>query len=271
MSLLVGITNARLSPAKRGVAVELATRLAAASDAPVCLIGADPTDRDVQRHLPQLVEAWGAPNRMHVERGPHHLEIASFARSRVCVVSVSDRDSVELVLPMLQQRFGFLIVDAPSLTGFGVGIADVLLDWLDALVIATGLGAGELAETRRYAERLDALPSARHVDVRVLPVGDPSAGGLAHEQLDSRLATLPTIGHVPRLRGGANGDSFDDRDLDAAFRPIIEWIVDEHTTRPRTADPRTNGTCTPRADTAPPTESTDRHVANRLYQETFDL
>ena len=270
MAFLVGITNARLSPAKRGVAVEIAARLAAASDAPVCLIGADPTDRDVPRHLPQLAEAWGAPNRMQVERGPHHLEIAAFTRSRVCVVSVSDRESVELVLPMLRERFGFLIIDAPSLTGFGVGIANVLHDWLDALVIATGLGAGELAETRRYAERLDALPSSRSVDVRVLAVGDPSAGGLAYEQLDSRLAALPTIAHVPRLRGGAHGDSFDDRALDAAFRPIVEWIAAARTAGTRTAGTRTKGTRSARADAAPPTESTDRHVANRLYQENFD-
>ena len=66
----------------------------------------------------------------------------------MCVVSVSDRESVELVLPALQQRFDHIVIDAPSRTGFGVGIADVLLGWLDALVIATGLGAGELAETR---------------------------------------------------------------------------------------------------------------------------
>lgn len=262
MSFLVGVTNARLSPTKRGVAVELAARLGAATDAPVCLIGADPADRDVQRHLPQLVAAWGTPSRMEVARGPHQLEIASFARSRVCVVSVSDRESVELVLPTLQQRFGILIVDAPSRTGFGVGIADVLLDWLDALLIATGVGAGELAETRRYTERLDALPNAHHVDVRVLPIGEPSAGGLAHEQLDARLATLPTIGHVPRLGGvAADADSFDDPDLDAAFRPIIRWLLDA---RARNAPNTTN------ADAVPPKDSIERHVANRLYRELVD-
>jgi hypothetical protein len=264
MSLLVGITNARLSPAKRGVAVELAARLGAVSDTPVCLIGADPTDRDVQRHLPQLVAAWGTPARMEIARGPHQLEIVSFARSRVCVVSASDRESVELVLPALQPRFGLVIVDAPSRIGFGVGIANVLLDWLDALLVTTGLGAGELAETRRYTERLDALPSARHVDVRVLPIGDPNAGGLAHAQLDARLAALPTIGHVPRLGGGTvNTDTFDDRELDAAFEPIIRWILDA-----RAGDSRTTAFATRTPVEA--MDSTERHVANRLYRESVD-
>jgi hypothetical protein len=257
LGMVAGITNARLATAKRGIAVEIATRLAATAGTPVCLIGADPTDRDVERHLPQLTDAWGKPTQMQITRGPHHLEIATFAQSRVCVVSVSDRESVELVLPTLQERFQYLIVDAPSRTGFGVGIANVLLDWLDALVIATGLGAGELAETRRYADRLDALPSAHHVDVRVLPIGDPDASELAHGQLEWRLAPLPTIGHVPRLGGGvAKRATLNDEALDLAFRPVIDWIVEGRTRVPDTTEPD------------PPWA--DQHVANRLYRETFD-
>jgi hypothetical protein len=257
LGMVAGITNARLATAKRGIAVEIATRLAATADTPVCLIGADPTDRDVERHLPVLTEAWGKPTQMQVARGPHHLEIATFTKSRVCVVSVSDKESVELVLPTLQERFQYLIVDAPSRTGFGVGIANVLLDWLDALVIATGLGAGELAETRRYAERLDAQPSAHHVDVRVLPVGDPEASELAHGQIEWRLAPLPTIGPVPRLGGGvAKHATLNDETLDLAFRPVIRWIVDGRARVPKATEP------------GPPLP--EQHVANRLYRETFD-
>ena len=80
--MVAGITNARLATAKRGIAVEIATRLAATADTPVCLIGADPTDRDVERHLPQLTDAWGKPTQMQISRGPHHLEIATFSQSR---------------------------------------------------------------------------------------------------------------------------------------------------------------------------------------------
>ena len=103
--MIAAITNARLATAKRGIAVEIATRLAVAADTTVCLIGADPTDRDVERHLPQLTDVWGKPTQMQITRGVHHLEVATFAQSRICVVSVSDRESVELVLPTLQERF----------------------------------------------------------------------------------------------------------------------------------------------------------------------
>ena len=260
LGLGVGITNPRLTTAKRGIAVEIATRLAATAETPVCLIGADPTDRDVDRHLPQLAAAWGEPSRMEVTRGPHHLEVATFARSHVCVVSVSDRETVELLFPTLQERFRFLIVDAPSRAGMGVGIAGVLLDWLDALFVATALDAGELAETRRYVEQLDARPTAHHVKVRVLPIGDPDDCGLARKQLDRRLATLPTIAGVPRLRGRiGNRSPITEGELDDAFRPIIRWIID------RQAGPGPE----PARSAAPDTDPPELRVANRLYRETL--
>jgi hypothetical protein len=261
LGLSVGITNPRLTTAKRGVAVEIAARLAAVTDTPVCLVGADPTDRDVDRHLPQLTATWGEPSRMSVTRGTHQLEVATFSRSRVCVVSVSDRESVELVFPTLQERFRFLIVDAPSRTGIGVGIADVLLDWLDALFVATALDAGELAETRYYVEQLSARPSAQHVDVHVVPIGDPAHNGLARRQLDERLAMLPTIGHVPRLGGGVAGRAaIGDTRLDDAFRPIIRWIVDRQARPARPSVLRL----------VPDVDAREAHVVNRRYRETFD-
>ena len=258
MSFTVGISNSRLATAKRGIAVEVATQLALLANTPVCLVGADPTDRDVDRHLPRLAEAWGQPARMDITRGPHHVEIANFARSRVCAVSISDRESVEEVFPILQQRFRYVIVDAPSRAGFGVGIAGVLLGWLDALVIGTGLTAGEIAETRRYLERLDSIPSAQHVDRRVLPIGDTGVG-FSEEQLELRLASLPTIGHVPRLGGGvAAHDTIAADDLRAAFRPLVQWIMNGPT----------SATPPPIVDIACEPASTERHVANRLYRES---
>ncbi len=260
LGLGVGITNPRLTTAKRGIAVEIAARLAVAAETPVCLIGADPTDRDVDRHLPQLIAEWGNPSRMQLDRGPHHLEIATFARSRVCVVSVSDRESVELLFPTLQERFRFLIVDAPSRAGMGVGIAGVLLDWLDALFVATALEAGELAETRRYVEQLDSRPSAHHVKVRVLPIGNPADCGLARRQLERRLAVLPTLAPVPRLGGGAgNRSAITETEIDDAFRPIIRWIVDRQA-RP-SPDPMLH-----LREAEPGAE----HFVNRLYRETLD-
>jgi hypothetical protein len=260
LGLGVGITNPRLTTAKRGIAVEVAARLAAITEAPVCLIGADPTDRDVDRHLAQLDATWGKPSRIQVTRGPHLVEVATFAHSRVCVVSVSDRDSVELVFPTLQERFRFLIVDAPSRAGMGVGIAGVLLDWLDALVVATALDAGELAETRHYVEQLAARPIAQHVDVRVVAIGEPTDRALARRQLDERLAFLPTIARIPRLGGGvATQNQIADPELDDAFRPILRWILDLEARRTRDR----------LVHAVAELDGGDGHIANRLYRETF--
>jgi hypothetical protein len=194
---------------------------------------------------------------MELTRGTHHLEVANFPSARVCVISVSDRESVEMVFPILQQRFPFLVVDAPSRTGFGVGIAGVLLARLDALLIGTGLTAGELAETRRYVERLEGLPAAQTVDRRVLPIGDAGESGLALDQLELRLALMPVIGPVPRLGGGvAPQNTITADDLAAAFRPVISWIIDGGTHAARMP-----------AGAAADDGANTRHVANRFYRE----
>ncbi len=259
MTFVVGISNSRLATAKRGVAVELAAQLAKVAGAPVCLVGADPTDRDVERHLPRMTEAWGRPAHMEITRGTHHVEVSNFAGAGVCAISVSDRESVELVFPILESRFPFLVVDAPSRTGFGVGIADVLLPHLDALLIATGLTAGELAETRSYVERLESRVAAQRVERRVLPVGDASESGLALEQLEWRLALLPALGHVPRLGGGVGLQATLGPDaMDAAFKPVMRWIIDQSERAVSVSVPTGAST----ADA-----STTQHVANRLYRE----
>jgi hypothetical protein len=179
----------------------------------------------------------------------------------VCVVSVSDRESVELVFPTLQERFRYLVVDAPSRTGMGVGIAGVLLDWLDGLFVATALDAGELAETRHSVEQLAARPSARHVDVRVLAIGDPADRGLARRRLDDHLAALRTIGHVPRLGGGvATQNAIADPALDSAFRPLLQWILDH----------RAGAAPQPMLHLSAETEPRVGHVADHLYRESFD-
>ena len=259
MTFAVGISNSRLATAKRGVAVELAAQLAKVADAPVCLVGADPTDRDVERHLPRMTEAWGRPARMEITRGTHHVEVSNFIGAGVCAISLSDRESVELVFPILAARFPFLIVDAPSRTGFGVGIADVLLARLDALLVATGLTAGELSETRSYVERLESRAGAQRVERRVLPVGDASESGLALEQLEWRLALLPALGPVPRLGGGVGPQaSLEPAAIDAAFKPVVRWIIDQQAR----ATSRGVPVGAMSVDASP-----KRHVANRFYRE----
>jgi hypothetical protein len=62
---------------------------------------------------------------------------------------------------------------------------------------------------------------------------------------------------VPRLGGGvAHHETIATDDLAAAFRPVIDWIVDSTARAAHVT-----------ADTAPDDASATRHVANRFYRE----
>ena len=53
--VIAGITNTRLSTVKRGIAVALGRQIQRTIGTPVCILGADPTDRDIERWLPDLL------------------------------------------------------------------------------------------------------------------------------------------------------------------------------------------------------------------------
>ena len=177
MSSLVGITNARLSPAKRGVAVEIAARSSTATERP----------RVPDRSGPGRPRRPAAPSAArrrvgYTQAHEGHARAASararvvrtFARLRRVGVGPRERGArASRVAAALRVRG----VDAPSRTGFGVGIADVLLDWLDA-------GRDRDRPRRGRAGRDTAATpsgSTRHragrVDVRVLAIGDPVPAG----------------------------------------------------------------------------------------------
>lgn len=220
-SVTVGITNTRLNAAKRGIAVELATRLGRATGAAVCLVGADSGDHDVERRLTQLSASDPRPRRLALTRGARSLAVTSLDTRRLCVVTVTDRLALAAALPRLQEEFGHVVIDAPSRVGDGVGIARVLMRSLDRLLVASGFRVDELTETRRYVEWLGEQPAAQHVAVAVVLSGDRSGSHLGREQLASRLAALPVAGCVPRLWGGAEPSA---AELDTAFAPLLEWV-----------------------------------------------
>ena len=259
LGLCVGITNTRLGAARRGIAVELALRVAAAGDTTMCLVGADPTDRDVERRLPQLAVGDDQYTRTRVERGVHTLDVTFLPARRLCVVGLSDRAGVDAMLPELRRMFEYVIVDAPSrVSSGGVGIARVLLPHLDALLVVSALTADELALTRIYVDALDAMAGARHVEVRVASTGQPD-DGLAPDQLERRLGSLPMVGGTPQLWGRATPESASDGDdLDRAFQPIVDWIIECHRSRHHDA---------PAASAAVTTPSTGRHLAAHRYRE----
>jgi len=220
----VGITNSGLNADKRGVAVELARRVQTAVGAPVCLVGADPTDRDVERHLPHLEATDGDYTRTELSRGTHTLRISFLRRHQLCAITMSDRTVVHEVLPDLRDRFRYIVIDGPSRVGNGVGIAHVLLQHLDFLIVTTGSSAGELARARAYVDLLARTAAASHVVVRAVISGHRNESGLSEPQLEQRIGTLPTIGWLPRLWGRTAGHRATE-ELDGAFRPLVDWIV----------------------------------------------
>jgi hypothetical protein len=208
-----------MSAVKRGVAVGLAARVAATTGAHVCLVGADPTDRDVERRTADLVAAARDYRRTEMRRGPHTLHVTVLPDERLAIATLSDRTVVEEVVPFLRQMFSYVVIDAPSGVGGGVGIAHVLPKHLDGLVVVSGLRAGELALTRAYVEALGRKPAATHADVRVVTTGDEDESGLTRDQLRRKYGTLPFLGGVPRLdRPPAT------EEVDAAFAPIVSWV-----------------------------------------------
>jgi hypothetical protein len=133
---------------------------------------------------------------------------------------------------------------------------------LDVLVVASGLTADELAVTRVYIDALEAMAGARHVEVRVVSSGHPDDSGLADDQLERRLRSLPMIGCIPQLWGRATREPAVDTDvLDRAFRPVVDWIVECRRSRVRASasTPTTVGT-----------PSLSRHLATRRYREGSD-
>lgn len=225
LGVSVGITNTRLNAAKRGIAVELALRLVAAANTPVCLVGADPTDRDVERRTPELLEGY-EHTLQQISDGTRSLEAVFAPARRLCIVSVPDRAGVEAVLPELRATFRYVVIDAPSRVGSGVGIARVLLEQLDVLLVASGLKAGELIDARNYIEQLAAIPRSQQVGIRVVTSGHANDSGLSPLQLERRLRALPVIERIPRLWGRPSDRSPTDEDLDDAFRPVVDWIVE---------------------------------------------
>ena len=215
----VGITNCRLSAVKRGIAVRLATQLSVAAQTEVCLVGADPTDRDVQRRMPGLYAA-GEYRRMEVKHGPYSLEVARLLETNLTVVLLSDRAVVEPVLTRVREIFDFVVVDAPSkVGGAGVGIARALPPLLHAVVVASGGRADELAATQSYVDSLESAPFTRHLDRRVVITGGLAESGLARRQLQRKLAKLPLF-DAQRASARAARPVVSD-----AIGPLVDWLI----------------------------------------------
>jgi hypothetical protein len=261
----VGITNTRLEASKRGIAVEVARRLAASTGARVCLVGADPTDRDVERRTPALIAADSDYTVRQVRSGLRSMEVVFLGQHGLCVVSLPDRNGVEAVLPELRGMFPYVVVDAPSRVGRSVGIGHTLPNQLDALIVASTFAPGDLALTRLYVEGLKQIPRTEHLDVRVVLSGHAHDTRLSPAQVTQRLETLPVLTTVPRLWGRrGSGDGHPTREeLDDALAPVVEWIA---------ARDRLTESFPDAAELLRTALPAGRHVAARVYeQNAFDL
>lgn len=221
-SVTVAVTNTRLSGTKRGLAFELALQVARASVRPVCLLGADPTDRDVERRLVALPatdvqDPWVARD--------GEARVAHVPAGGLYVVTANDRGRLRALLPALQESFSFVVVDAPSRVGSGVGIARALVPEIDLLLVAVGATAGEIAEARAYLRAIKPVLAAHDVDARAVVSGTWTGSGLGPDQIARRLDTIPVVAQVPRLWGRAATSHTSRAALALAFGPIVDLVA----------------------------------------------
>lgn len=253
----VGITNTRLSAVKRGIAVQLATRLADETETEVCLVGADPTDRDVQRCLPAL-RASGEYRRMEIRHGPYSVEVTQLLGRNLTVVLLSDRAVIEAALTRLREIFRFIVIDAPSRVGSGVGIARVLPPFLDSLVVASSMRAGEIALTQAYVDALESAPVTRHLELRVVLEGTAADSGFGAARLQRKLARLPLFDERRASVMTAALTPFEaqitPRDARDNIECLVEWTIglQEARGRVRTFDPDGLNTAVPTAKAPTP-------------------
>jgi hypothetical protein len=222
----VGITNTRLSASKRGLALTLGQLIAARARCGVCVVSADPTDRDVERRLPDLLRPGDGHSSVNYKEGTRSLDITHVPEVGLYVVCVHDRQSVETVVPELRAMFRFVVIDAPSRVGCGgIGIARGLLHHLDVLLIASGVRVEELTDARIYVDELAHMPASAPVDIGLLAIGEVAPGGLTAEQLRRRLAALPTVARLPRAPAKGVGPTDDSDPLGA----VIELLARRET------------------------------------------
>jgi hypothetical protein len=207
------------------VAIELARAIQRANGKPMCIVGADPTDRDVERWLPSVLARTPASAQRHVRVGHQELRAVVLAEQKLSIVTLSDRSVLEKVMPELQATFPFVIVDGPSSVGTGVGIAPALWPMLDILLVVSGLRAGDLATTTAYVNSMTSRPSARHIAVRVVTTGTREDSGLAPEQIDRKLRALSVIAALSsRAKHSPDAQVLDD-DVDRALDRVASWII----------------------------------------------
>jgi Mrp family chromosome partitioning ATPase len=189
VGIVLGFTTARSLDWKRGVAANVAARLAADGVARVAVVDADPRSCDVGDRLGMTV------------RG--RLEWPDLT---VVPLSVSAKPAMTAGhIRSLADRFDIVVVDLPAGAGApGPVLESGLLERVDRLVVMTELSVAALRSTRRWAELVSWAKNAGHVQHDVEVVAAVCDEEVADDGARSRLATtlgLPVVASVPQLWG----------------------------------------------------------------------
>jgi hypothetical protein len=224
-ALAMAVCSARFDTAKRGIAVEIAERLARGTGAVVCLIDADDVDRDVARRLPELRQRWGTITAGSVPHAGGLVEVQLFDRVGVCVVSVPRWTVLADVLHSTRTVCRHVVVDAPPRLGIAMGRSIAWLEALDLVFVAAANSPPDVAVTKRFCEQLAVMPVARHLDVRVALTGSDPIERRAEDQVTRRLADLNLAARLPALWGRAARDRLSVRD-ELALDQLVTLVLD---------------------------------------------
>lgn len=191
MGIVVGVTTARSPDWKRGVAANVAARLAADDIASVAVVDGDPRSRDVGDRLGITV------------RG--RLEWPDLT---VVPMNVSTTPAMTAAhIGTLADRFDIVVVDLPAGAGApGPVLESGLLDRVDRLVVTTELSVAALRTTRRWAELVNWAKTAGHLRHVVEVVAAVCDEETVDDPARIRLATtlgLPVVASVPQWWGRA--------------------------------------------------------------------
>lgn len=246
-ALTVGVTTARYPECKRGLAVNLAASLAREHpETRVCLVDADPLERDVTTRLavrgPAIEDfapgAGPALGSLSVVEGLSVLPCAGGGLARV-------RLGAEHALPALREAFDVVVVDlvgGPTGPGRAIGGR---LDALDWLLLAVTPDPDAVAASAHFLEMIETARARGAIDVRlrigIVVTGDEGSTVWDAVDVDRALgASAPVVGRVRQLWGRSApnlgfGAALRIPELDDAVRALVGELAGGHRERSRSA------------------------------------
>ena len=209
-ALTVGVTTAKNSACKRGVATNIAASLArhSAVSARVCVVDADPLVLDVSTRLAvggPVIEDFARPNPPALSKlarvGSPPMTVLPCGGGPIARVHLA----AEAALSGLRDAFDLVVCDlpgGPSGPGRALGARLELLDWL---VLAVTPEPSAAAATSHFLELFETARDrgdVGNVQLAVVCTGDESSTELSLSEVEAILE-VAVAGRVPQLWGRA--------------------------------------------------------------------